>query len=68
MSIYDPILSLTSIETISVGLLGISMPASNFESNYARDLRLFEIERRILRIEKALKLTGLDITSIPFDE
>ena len=53
--------------TIDVGFLGVKVLTRNFEQNYVTSLRLAEIERRILRIEKALKITGFDISSIPFD-
>lgn len=65
---YIPLGTSTLDPVIEVGLLGVKVLQRNFEQNYVASLRMAEIERRILRIEKAFEITGLDINSIPFTD
>lgn len=64
---YIPFIANTLEPVVEVGALGVQVLQRNFEQNYVTSLRLAEIEKRILRIEKAFAITGLDINSIPMD-
>lgn len=51
-------------EIVGVGLLGATVDA-RFGLNNARDERLTMIERRIIRIEMAMRQGGIEVERIP---
>lgn len=63
----DPTTDLTAMtgrfQTIGVGLLGAHSPASHGVVG-ADAARLLMIERRILRIERALRRTGIEVEDL----